>query len=209
VDKYIGDCIMAFWNAPLDQEGHRTLACYAGIDCIKKIKELNIGSENKTSVRIGINSGNMVVGNMGSNMRFAYTVLGDNVNLASRLEGANKFFHSKIMISEDVYNEAKNKIVARFLGKIRVVGKAIPVNVYEPLYKIDDKDLKLEKIFERYQKGIEYFYNREYEKARDYFNESLNIDAEDGPSAFYKELSEDYAKDGDKNFDGIFNLTSK
>jgi len=209
VDKYIGDCIMAFWNAPLDQQEHRTLACYAAIDCIEKIKELNIGSENKTSVRIGLNSGNMIVGNMGSTMRFSYTVLGDNVNLASRLEGANKFFHSKIMISEDVHNEAKNKIAARFLGKIRVVGKAIPVNVYEPLYRIDDKDNPLKIIFDKYQKGIEHFYKKEYEKAISRFSEILASNPEDGPSSFYKELSENYVKNGDKDFDGVFNLTSK
>lgn len=210
VDKYIGDCVMAFWNAPLEQPKHRTLSCLAAIDCIRKIKELNEkNSDHKTSVRIGINSGYMVVGNMGSSTRFSYTVIGDNVNLASRLEGANKFFHSKIMISEDVYTEARDSIVARFLGRIRVVGKAIPVSVYEPLYRKDEKASDIGVLFDLYQKGINLFYEKEYGKSLEYFNEAVKKFPDDGPSLFYKELAENYADKGDGNFDGVFNLTSK
>ncbi|MEW5950565.1 MAG: CHASE2 domain-containing protein [Elusimicrobiota bacterium] len=209
VDKYIGDCIMAFWNAPLDQEKHRTLACKTAIDCIKKVEELNktVPESERISVRIGINSGPVVVGNMGSNTRFAYTVLGDNVNLASRLEGANKFFHSKIMVSKDVYDEAKNEIYARFLGSVRVVGKVLPVDVYEPVCFIEDKN-EISPIYDDYEKAVKYFYNKEYEKAEKLFEQALKYDSKDGPSAFYLDLCSKIKK-GEESFDGVFNLTSK
>ncbi len=209
VDKYIGDCIMAFWNAPLDQQKHRTLACKTAIDCIKKVEELNktVSENERISVRVGINSGPMVVGNMGSNTRFAYTVLGDNVNLASRLEGANKFFHSKIMVSRDVYEEAKDEIYARFLGSIRVVGKALPVDVYEPAGLLSEGKESLP-LYAEYEKGIKYFYNKDYEKAGKCFKAAIEADPKDGPSAFYLELCGRIIR-GEESFDGVFNLTSK
>ncbi|GAB4031282.1 MAG: adenylate/guanylate cyclase domain-containing protein [Elusimicrobiota bacterium] len=210
VDKYIGDCIMAFWNAPLDQAYHRTMACKAAIECIRKLKALNEGNppELIINMRVGINSGPAVVGNMGSNTRLSYTVIGDNVNLASRLEGANKFFHSRIMVSRDVYDEAKSEIYARFLGSIRVVGKAVPVDVYEPVCLLSEKEIMESPLYASYEKGVKYFYNKEYQKAAEFFSASLKADPQDGPSSFYLELSEKYSAK-DEGFDGVFNLTSK
>lgn len=210
VDKYIGDCIMAFWNAPLDQAAHRTMACKAAIECIRKLKTLNEGNppELIINMRVGINSGPAVVGNMGSNTRLSYTVIGDNVNLASRLEGANKFFHSRIMVSRDVYDEAKSEIYARFLGSIRVVGKAIPVEVYEPVCSLAEKEIMESPLYANYEKGVKYFYNKEYRQAAEFFSASLKADPQDGPSSFYLELSKKYIA-GDDGFDGVFNLTSK
>ncbi len=210
VDKYIGDCIMAFWNAPMDQKNHRTLACKAAIDCIRKLKDLNKGNSKQLMInmRVGINSGQAVVGNMGSKTRLSYTVIGDNVNLASRLEGANKFFHSRIMVSKDVYEEASSQIYARFLGSIRVVGKAKPVDVYEPICHLSEKDIVNGPIYSNYEKGIKYFYNKEYDKAVEFFSAALKADNSDGPCAFYLDLSEKCAS-GKEVFEGVFNLTSK
>ena len=100
VDKYIGDCVMAFWNAPLDEPDHRRKACLAAVACVATIERLNReyvdpSMPETPKVRIGLNSGEVVVGNTGSARKLAYTVLGDEVNLASRLEGANKFFGSR------------------------------------------------------------------------------------------------------------------
>ncbi|MBI4387279.1 MAG: adenylate/guanylate cyclase domain-containing protein, partial [Elusimicrobia bacterium] len=138
VDKYIGDCIMAFWNAPIDEPRHRVLACLSAVECIDAISRLNQEYVDPTipekpAIRIGLNSGVMVVGNTGSARKLAYTVLGDEVNLASRLEGANKFFGSKIMASEACCREAAEEVEARELGRVRVVGKAVPIRVYELL----------------------------------------------------------------------------
>ena len=204
VDKYIGDCIMAFWNAPLDQKEHQKLACLAAVDCMDEINRLNkdlTEFDVKPSARIGLNSGPMVVGNMGSRTRLSYTVMGDSVNLASRLEGANKYFHSKIMVSEYTYDAAKDFIEARQLGQIRVVGKAIPVKVYEPLAHKGKLSAGGKKLLEAYNEGFAAFYKGAYDKA--------GADAQDGPSRFYLELSEKYSAAVPGGWDGTFNLTSK
>ncbi|MBI4802888.1 MAG: CHASE2 domain-containing protein [Elusimicrobia bacterium] len=212
VDKYIGDCIMAFWNAPLDQKDHRKLACLAAVDCMGEITRLNAELTQfnvKPSARIGLNSGPMVVGNMGSKMRLSYTVMGDSVNLASRLEGANKFFHSRIMASEYTYDEAKDFVEARSLGQIRVVGKAIPVKVYELLARKGGLDAKTAGLAAAYNEGLEHFYKSAYEKAQKAFKAALAVEPKDGPSAFYLELAEKYSEAAPGDWDGTFNLTSK
>lgn len=209
IDKYIGDCIMAFWNAPLDVVQHRTLSVKSAIKCIRKIEELN--KKNKSgseiSVRIGINSGQCVVGNMGSSKRFSYTVLGDTVNLASRLEGANKFFHTNIMISEDVYKEAKEKIVFKYIGDIVVVGKAESVKVFEP-YKMKDEmnDIDI-KFIELYEKAVSLFYGKKYYTAQNYFKQANNM-IENNLCKFYIDFIDGLIKNKTE-FDGIFNIRSK
>jgi adenylate cyclase len=211
IDKYIGDCIMAFWNAPVDVSNHRTWATKAAIECVEKIKELNDKNQgtSEVNVRIGINSGQTVVGNMGSNKRFSYTVLGDNVNLASRLEGANKYFHTKIMVSDDVYSEAKNEIVFKYIGDILVVGKTQSVKVWEPYKlkeKMDEKDLEFIKNFEN---GIKYFYDKDYVKSVEYFRNAYGILPGDSLTEFYLKISEEFSQKGDGGFDGVFNIRSK
>lgn len=212
VDKFIGDCIMAFWNAPLDQADHRKLACLAAVDCTRELARLNselTGSDIKPSFRIGLNSGPMVVGNMGSSTRFSYTVLGDSVNLASRLEGANKFFHSRIMVSEYTYEGAKDDVEARCLGRIRVVGKAIPVKVYELLARKGKLEAGAAKALASYNEGSEHFYKGGFAASAKAFKAALAADPADGPSAFYLGLAEKYSAGAPKDWDGTFNLTSK
>ena len=213
VDKFIGDCIMAFWNAPLDQKDHRRLACLAAVDCTVELARLNgelDDSAIKPSFRIGLNSGPMVVGNMGSSTRFSYTVLGDSVNLASRLEGANKFFHSRIMVSEDTYEGAADAVDARCLGRVRVVGKAIPVKVYELLAHKGKLDAVRTKVLAAYNAGFEDFHKGGFAEAARAFKTALAADPNDGPSAFYLGLAEKYSAGGAPGgWDGTFNLTSK
>ncbi|MCK5583329.1 MAG: hypothetical protein KAI33_06040 [Elusimicrobiales bacterium] len=212
VDKYIGDCIMAFWNAPLDQDKHRTLTCLAAIDCMTELDRLNgaaVKGEEQPAIRIGLNSGPAVVGNMGSNTRLSYTVLGDTVNLASRLESANKFFGSKIMLSEFTYDEAKDEVESRFLGKIKVVGKALPVKVYELLAKKGELSGEMSKLVDEYNKGLDLFYKFDYKKALTQFDKALKLDAKDGPSDYYKNLSKEYIENPPENWDGVITLTGK
>ncbi|MDA9585337.1 adenylate/guanylate cyclase domain-containing protein [Candidatus Pelagibacter sp.] len=127
IDKYMGDCIMAFWNAPLDCADHQKKAILVAKDMREKMKKLDLGF----NIGIGINSGTAVVGNMGSDQRFDYSVLGDAVNLASRLEGQSKDFNTTIVIGEDTYKDAKELHKRMYkLGSVTVKGKSNKVKIY-------------------------------------------------------------------------------
>ncbi|UCB44982.1 MAG: CHASE2 domain-containing protein [Spirochaetota bacterium] len=133
LDKYVGDEIMAFWNAPIEQENHAELACTTALDQMKKLHELNSTSREakKLNIGIGLNTGIMTVGNMGSKSRMDYTLMGDNVNLGARLEGTNKVYGTNIIVSEYTYEKIKDKYLLRELDNIRVKGKKKPVKIYE------------------------------------------------------------------------------
>ena len=140
LDKYEGDAIIAFWNAPSDQPDHALRACRTALRCQRKLAEKR-DAFTKTAgaplrMRIGIHTGTVVVGNMGSKDRFDYTMIGDAANLAARLEGANKRFGTELMVSEATWSEARKadpNIVGRSIGRITVVGRKTPVKVLEPL----------------------------------------------------------------------------
>lgn len=135
LDKYIGDAVMAFWGAPIEMDDHALKACKASLEMMEALKVMNKKweSENKPilEIGIGINTGDMIVGNMGSAARMDYTLMGDNVNLGSRLEGTNKFYKTGIIISDFTYQYVKDDVIARELDLIRVKGKALPVKIYE------------------------------------------------------------------------------
>jgi len=132
IDKYMGDCIMAFWNAPLDCTNHREMAVKTALEMIDKLKELNDSGEfgDKLNIGIGINSGKAVVGNMGSNQRFDYSVLGDAVNLASRLEGVSKNYDATLVVGEDTYKDISNQFNFSKLDDVQVKGKSNMVSIY-------------------------------------------------------------------------------
>ncbi|MFA6316300.1 MAG: adenylate/guanylate cyclase domain-containing protein [Elusimicrobiota bacterium] len=214
VDKYIGDCIMAFWNAPLECKDHRTQACLAAIECQEMMKELNKNLEpglpETPAVRIGLNSGNATVGLTGSEKKLQYTVLGDEVNLASRLEGSNKFFGSKIMASEDTYAGAKDQVEARELGRVRVVGKSQPIKVFELLARKGGLSEDWKKALPLYEKGVAAFNKKEFAEAKEAFEGFVKIFPEDGPAKLYLTVSTDYSViPPPEEWDGVFNLTSK
>ncbi|MCP5453997.1 MAG: adenylate/guanylate cyclase domain-containing protein [Spirochaetaceae bacterium] len=133
LDKYIGDAMMAFWGAPLPLQDHAELACKCALRQMQVLDELNAGwpEAKHIHIGIGINSGIMTVGNMGSRQRMNYTLMGDNVNLCSRLEATNKEYGTRIIISEYTYAHVRDKFVVRELDNIRVKGKNKPVLIYE------------------------------------------------------------------------------
>jgi len=140
LDKFIGDAIMAFWGAPIPQEDHAEKAVFCAIEMIEKLAQLQEQwkQQNKPiiDIGIGINTGEMVVGNMGSSQRMDYTVIGDNVNLASRLETLNKQYGTKIIISETTYQIVKDKVETKPLGQVNVKGRQKPVTIYEVLRRV-------------------------------------------------------------------------
>ncbi len=169
LDKYEGDAIIAFWNAPLNQPDHALRACRAALRCQKRLAELR--PEFKKSfghgltMRIGLNSGPAVVGNMGSSQRFDYTAMGDTVNLAARLEGACKQYRVPVLIGETTCEGVKGRIVTREVDIIRVVGKKKPIHVYEILGEageVSGPDLERVKLFET---GIDLYRRRDWDKA--------------------------------------------
>jgi len=175
VDKFIGDSIMAIWGAPKEIKNHQLNACLAAIACIKinkkiniKLKELNIPEFN---TRIGINSGEAIIGNMGYSERLSYTAIGDNVNLASRLESLNKYYKTNILISESVYEQVKDVIQTRFIDLVAVKGKNKEIKIYEVIDKISNLSDTTIKYIELYEKGMKFYLSREWQKAIDIFTE--------------------------------------
>jgi len=173
IDKYEGDAIIAFWNAPLSVPDHQLRGVRAALECQRRLSALagtfktEFGVE--VQMRVGLNTGPVTVGNFGSSTRFNYTMIGDAANLASRLEGANKVFGSRILVAETTHVGARhNGILWRKLGEIKVVGKSKTVSVFEPL---DSKrsDKLLDQI-EDYNSAIEAFEARDLERAYRFFS---------------------------------------
>ena len=134
IDKYMGDCIMAFWNAPIDTANHKELAIKTALEMIEKLKELNnnngFGDNNEINIGIGINTGKCIVGNMGSEQRFDYSVIGDPVNLASRLEGVSKNYDATLVVGEDTYRDISKLYNFKKLDDVQVKGKSNKVSIY-------------------------------------------------------------------------------
>ena len=160
VDKFGGDAIIAFFGAPVPFEDHARRACLVSIEMQKRLEELRAEwrkeGKHELFVRIGLNTGPMVVGNMGSKNRMDYTMMGDSVNLAARLEGVNKQYGTYTMISEFTYEQARDFIEVRELDRIRVVGKKEPVKIYELLGKKGEMDEKVREILPTFNDGLKY-----------------------------------------------------
>ena len=175
VDKFEGDAIIAFWNAPLDIDNHSEKAVRTALRCQQKLKELRPyfleQYGGKLYMRIGINTGFAIVGNIGSSTRFDYSVLGDSVNLAARLEGTSKYYSTYTMISSSTFKKLSKDFHCRELGRLRVVGRNESVTVYEPL--------SFERIPEGYHdfiRGLDLFYKVEFTSAFDAFKCQANED---------------------------------
>jgi adenylate cyclase len=186
LDKYIGDAIVAFWNAPVEQADHAVRGIRAALRCQTRLAELRPLYKEKFDVelraRIGLNAGTVKVGNMGSRNRFGYTMLGDAANLASRLEGANKYFHTYVMISETVLQKVGTAYPVRELSRVAVVGRKEPVTVYEPMLAEQYESRK--PVLDVFSRGLQEYYAGRFEQARRIFEK---IAAEDPPAASYAE----------------------
>ncbi len=214
VDKFEGDAIIAFWGAPLVQEDHAIRACNTSIDMQKKMIELRkVWKEQgkaQLKVRIGINSGSMVVGNLGSNERMDYTIMGDSVNLTSRLEGTNKFYGTYSMISEFTYALVKDYFDVRELDKILVIGKCEPVTIYELLDKKNEINPLIEKGIDSYSLALSLYRDRKFEEALKAFSNVMSYIPDDPPSLVFITRCKNFIKNPpDDNWNSIFELTSK
>jgi len=214
IDKYEGDAVMAFFGAPHPFEDHALRACMASIEQKKRLREMQeqwrSEGRDELKVRMGMNTGRAVVGNMGSRTRMDYTAMGDSVNLASRLEGANKFYLTNAMVSQATYEAAKDSIEGRKLDIIRVVGKTEPILIYELLGKKGDLPPYMYDMLKHYYDGLELFGDRQWKRARMSFKEALRIVKDDGPSLTYVKRCEEYMKKPpSKTWDGVYSFKSK
>ena len=198
LDKYIGDAVMALYGAPTALPDHAVHACRTALLMQRRLGQLNEKwrSEGREwgdlFIRIGVNTGSPVVGNIGGERRFDYTALGDSVNLAARLEPACKNYGVRIMIAAETRKLAGDAIIVRELDFLAVYGKAEPVAVYE-LIALAGEDLGDDaELYELYDKGLAAHRNRDFELAIQYWNAALEIKPDDGPSLLYKERSEEY-----------------
>jgi adenylate cyclase len=188
LDKYIGDAIMSFWNAPLHQPDHAVLACRAALAMERREREiqprLNELGANGLLTRIGINTGPMVFGNMGSSQKFNYSVLGDAVNLASRLEGANKFYGSRILIAQPTADQVKGQFFLRQLDLLRVKGKLKPMPVHELLAELNgtpDADLMFRKT--EYEAAFAHYRQQQWPEATERLARLRERFGDDAPAA--------------------------
>lgn len=185
IDKYIGDAIMAIWNAPRDCEDHAYLACETALLCTKRLKELRSSqywADNDMphfNARIGINTGMLVVGNMGSKNRLNYTVIGDAVNLASRVEGINKYYNTHIICTESTYELVKDRIETRKLDIVSIRGKSKPVAIYEILAHKDELSEQVQQFIRYYHDGFNYYLDMDFEKALDFFHKASALNEKD------------------------------
>jgi len=214
VDKYEGDAIIAFFGAPHPMPDHAARCSLVALDMQEKMVELRAGwrarNMKELFMRIGLNTGPAVVGNMGSNIRMDYTMMGDTVNTAARFEGANKEYGSAIMIGQVTYESAKDVIEARELDLINVVGKAEPVPIYELVAKKSELSPEKSKCLEFYQQGLEMYRNREFADAMGIFAQGLGQIKDDGPSKNMIKRCEYYILDPPgKTWNGAFIMTSK
>ncbi|MFO0987825.1 MAG: adenylate/guanylate cyclase domain-containing protein [Alphaproteobacteria bacterium] len=196
VDKYIGDAIVAVFGAPVDDAGHAASAVRAALGCRRRLDELNRGSPGfagrKLGQRIGLNSGEALVGNIGSRRRFNYTVMGDTVNLASRLEGANKFYGTAVMAAEATVAAAGAGFAWRELDAIRVKGRAAPVRVFEPLAEAGGESAEQAAHAGAYAEGLARWRARDFAGARAAF---ARFAAADPAAALFFERAEALAVD--------------
>jgi len=215
LDKYEGDAIMAFWGAPISQKDHALRTCLASLEMQRRLaamrpkwkKEGRPGLE----VRIGINTGVMIVGNMGGKDRFDYTVIGDSVNLASRLEGANKQYGSNIMISDFTYQHVKGQVVVRELDLIQVKGKTEPVKVWELLGTTDMPMSDNQKqSLEIYHEGLRLYRERSWQEAIAYFQQAKQLDPTCHVADIYEQRANLYQiNPPPAEWNGVFVMTTK
>ena len=214
LDKFIGDAIMVYFGCPIADPAHPHKACRAALAMQHRLDELNEEWQRAGAptvhMRIGINTGTAIAGNMGTDEIFNYTILGDCVNLASRLEGANKYYGTRIMVGEDTWSRVNNAFEARELDWIRVKGKARPVAIFELLSETSTLPDRMRSIRDQYARGLELYRERKWNEAAETFRTVLEIDPMDGPSRTLLERCTHLAQEPPpESWDGVYVMSSK
>jgi adenylate cyclase len=213
LDKYIGDAIMAFWGSPYPQADHAFRACACAVGMAGALRKLNTRwlEEGRTplAIGIGLNTGPVNVGNMGSDKRLAWTVMGDNVNLASRLEGITKEYQTQIVVSEGTEQDVASHFVFRELDKIRVKGKHKPVKIFE-LLDIATERPKYAALLAQFDEAMAAYRSQDWKEAAARFGELLGAYPEDGPTRVFLQRALEYLDNApESDWDGVYVMKSK
>jgi len=213
IDKYVGDMVMAFWNAPLQDQHHAHNAILTALAMQKKVDELRVGfvaaGFPEVNIGVGINTGLMNVGDMGSEFRRAYTVLGDAVNLGSRLESVTKFYGVKILVGENTYAQAPEFLYRR-VDRIIVKGKSEPITVYEPVCLLSEASVSRKERVNRYNEAVGYYFAQQWDAAEEILRDLLAQDPERKLYRLYLERIAELSKaDMTVGWSGVYEHASK
>lgn len=214
LDKFIGDAVMCFWNAPLDVKNHEALAVKTGFEMLSALVELNRVFIDKYGIQIdigiGIHSGKCRVGNMGSADLFDYTIIGDNVNLTSRLEGLTKFYGVKLMVSEVMVTKLSLPMQFQELDRVRVKGKNEPVGIYTVYLPSTEEKQSLESELQAYEQGLVAYKTKHFDKAHEIFQTLCRQYPDRKVNKIYLERSSFFIENPpDIDWDGVFTHQTK
>jgi adenylate cyclase len=215
VDKFIGDAVMAFWGAPIPIKDHAYRACCAALQNQAKLEKMQTHLQAKgltapLAMRIGIHTGPAVVGMMGSPKKLNYTIMGDAVNLASRLEGVNKQFGTAILASWETISQVGDKIISREIDRIRVKGKNEPTRIFEVMGMPGKVDEKTEQLISLYQEGTMAFWQRDFKTALGIFAKAAEVCPEDQSTQIFMQRAKTYTTEPpEPTWDGVTTLSSK
>jgi adenylate cyclase len=215
IDKYIGDAIMSFWGAPISDADQAFNTCAAAINMQRKLTALHTKwihyGRPVVNQRIGINTGRAVVGNMGAETRLNYTAIGDAVNLAARLEGVNKEYGTRLLMSEHTYRKVHDKVLSREMDLVVVMGKSEPVRIYELIALADEVQTDATKKFlQYYHDGLESYKKRAWKSAIDQFQQALSIRRDDIVSNLYIQRATMFMDSPPPDdWNGVFVMTKK
>jgi adenylate cyclase len=215
LDKYIGDAIMAFWGSPIPQDDHAIRGCTCALEMSARLDELNLKWEvegkKQINIGIGLNSGPVNVGNMGSDKRYAWTVMGDEVNLSSRLEGTTKTYHVRIIVAENTYQVAREQFVFRELDRIKVKGKLKPVAIYELMAFRKDAP-SYQDLLTRFAEALASYRGQRWEEAIHKFEALLERYPDDGPAHVFLKRCHDKRREAPEpvpDWDGVYEMKEK
>jgi adenylate cyclase len=236
IDKYEGDAIIAFFGAPIHMPEHAILACRSAVQMHKTEPEINrealaqglitpqvmealfnkgilsdMNDPSPVFTRIGLNTGEMVVGNMGTSDKMNYTIMGNAVNLAARLEGVNKQYDTRgILISEYTRNKIGDEFLLRSLDRVRVVGVNTPLRLYEVIDLTAEAPADLKTRIALFHEGLDLFEQRDWTTSQTIFEDVLNLSPQDGPAKKYLNRCIQFRKEPPAaDWDGVFSLTEK
>ncbi len=215
LDKYIGDAIMAFWGAPTVQQDNAYRACSTALGMVDLLHTVlhpkwELEGKEKLEIGVGLNSGPMVVGFVGSESMKSYTLIGDAVNLGSRLEGTTKEYHVEIIISETTYVQVKNDMLCRELDLIKVKGKNEPIRIYELVdHRLKGAGAKEMKV-KAFEEGLAFYRTQKWDEAVKCFKNCLDLDPKDGPAEIFVKRCHHLKQDPPGvNWDGVFVMKTK